>query len=63
MADLLVVDTQKKLINSVERYYKNGKNILQTGNKFKIDRKQVRNGIAEQGNIWKQKRQKQKCTE
>lgn len=51
MADLLVVDTQKKLINSVERYYKNGKNILQTGNKFKIDRKQVRNGIAEQGNI------------
>lgn len=50
MADLLVVDTQKKLINSVERYYKNGKNILQTRNKFKIDRKQVRNGIAEQGN-------------
>ena len=50
VADLDVAETQKqtrrlfKLVNlsAAEWYYNNDKHVLQTANKFKIDRKQVR---------------------
>lgn len=39
----------------VEWYYNNNKNILQTANKFKVDRKQIRNWTSGEENIRKQK--------
>ena len=56
MADIVVVEKQKQTRRSftrefklsvIEWYYNNDNNILQTASKFKGDRKQIRNWIAE----------------
>ena len=64
MADIVVVEAQKQTrpsftrefkLSVVEWYYNNNKNIFQATNKFRVDRKQMRNWIAGKENIRKQK--------
>ena len=60
MADVVVVEMQKQTRRSfthefkfrvVEWYFSNSKKILQTTNKFKIDKKQASTWIAGEENI------------
>lgn len=47
--------TREFKLSLVEWYYNNSKNILQTASKFKVNRKHLRNWVAGEENIRKQK--------
>ena len=69
MADIVAVKAQKQTrlsftrefkLSVVEWYCNNDKSISQTGNKFKVDRTQIRNWIAGEENIRKHKSKSKK---